>query len=203
MRWTVDKGSIESAFAGVLDEDNEYYSVLPYSRGKVPHLRHEAIFQPAVGDDKVNVSLRYDATGKWPSGPVPKGLQRSAEFLERLLTIQSVGPVRCQAEFRYSVSSNIDTVIPLPFDFGAPGDPSQPIDEIRGIRGVKHPDGSAQRPGYNFILERSGDEGIRLWLGFELPAGPVELTPEKALSIANDVAGKLVLKKKGSRREQS
>jgi hypothetical protein len=118
--------------------------------------------------------------------------------MERLLGVGAnvLGPAWCRAEFEYPNGNDYSTVFPLPFELDTTGEIAWPIDEIRGIRGLKREPGSSGPPAYNFTLDRRADESIWLLLTFDLPAGPVEDAPDQALKIATQIANEFVSKQR-------
>jgi hypothetical protein len=201
IHWPIlDEQQFKEVFADLLDNDGDFFSAVLYRRSKVEHRRVQLVSRTS-DDNEYFVWLRFDARGDWLPGPLPKRLQwNEAAFVERLQEMRSFGAARCRAEFEYPEGNRYDTVFPLPFKLDAPGEYPWPIDEIRGVRGVKHDPGVPGRPRYRFTLDRSTDESISLLLMFELPLGPSVEAPALALKAATDIAAEFVIKNRSAAR---
>lgn len=180
----------EEQFGELLGPDGSFIAVLSYTRGRVLHYRVETAQLGPDEDDPLLVTVQYRCdTEGLPE--VPKFLQEAAWLLDPLMAVQVASAVECHADFTFPDSPRLRTVVPLPSS-AAPLDVSPyVIDEIRGIRGVKHDDEEFGLPGYSFTLDRLSTNEIALSLDFVQAAGPPDGAAKAALDNAVFIARRL------------
>lgn len=191
--------AVESAFGDALDEDGDALAVRKYSASKTPHILSEYLRK---SDDlaRLVVSISYDAGSSVPATAVPKELQGELELIDRFKRLEDSYETHCHVDFRFGSSDETGggAWFPLPTPTSAPGrEAPSPVDEIRGIRGVKLVEGSDELE-YDFVLDRPLNRDISLSVTFDLIVAVDRGTPQAVLDRASGVAARLGL---SSRRE--
>jgi hypothetical protein len=188
--WTVPYTPwAEEQFGELLDDSGSMIAVFAYTRSKTLHYRLETARRSPEGDTlQVTVQYRCDTEGL---PPVPKSLHEPAWLLEPLLEVRVEGAVQCHADFTFADSDRLKMAIHLPFPAASLTD-AYAVDEIRGIRGIKHDDDRFGFAGYAFTLDRLASGDIALSVDFVQEAGPPYEAAEAALGNAEFIARGLV-----------
>lgn len=189
--WTVPYTPwAEEQFGELLDAAGSFIAVLAYSRSKVLHFRLETA-EFGAEDDTLLVTVQYRCdTAGLP--PVPRTIQEAAWLIEPLLEVRVESAVEVHADFTFPDSDRLRTVVPLPSPAAVLDANPYAVDEIRGIRGVKHDTPDLGLPGYSFTLDRLAGGEVALSLDFAQAAGPPYEAAEAALRNAEFIAHGLV-----------
>lgn len=185
--WTDDVPGIVS---GLLTDD-EFSSARKYRAGKTEHVVWESLVRrrrTGSEPDDLLVTVQYE-TRYVPPGSVPKFFRRENELLSRLDYLPEPGAVACHVDLRFEVVSSTagGMWFPLPASVPSAGqDIAPPVDEIRGIRGVKKR--GKDGVDYSFTLDRPNNGPIFLSIDFELAGRLTPQTPGKALARAREIA---------------
>lgn len=177
-------------FSSLVPEEEVRVIELVYNKNRVSHSWMEiATHDQETG--KIWVRLRYEVQPE--SRP---STSSSADHSELYFFLRDEEPecvAGCEVEFDFPDSPSIRTVFPLPFVLNTSSEFSVPLDEIRGIRGVKFGDDGTQEISYNFIMDRPYNEDLWLLVKFNLSNVDPEMVPHEALARAKGIAASIVL----------
>jgi hypothetical protein len=183
-----------AAFGHLLSAEGSFYGALSYTRGKVLHYRIEAAQLTGEEGDSLTVTVQYQ-TNYGLLAAIPKFLQDEAWLLEGLMDAAGEIPILCNAGFLWANAPTLQTAFPLPFRMPTK-ERFPPIDEIIGIRGVKHEKPGDVLKGYSFTLDRLPENDVTLNLEFSIAAGPADRAPQSAVSEAAFIARRIVFENK-------
>jgi hypothetical protein len=174
-----------------------WFSINVYSINRVRHMVREMML---VNPDRTEatLSIQYVAGERVPETKPPKNLTKSASLLdilereEQALFFSIRTEIESYKEETESVVGSDAMVFPLPSDVSVSEDSQSPIDQIRGIRGVKFQKGSRDEVAYSFLLDRPENEEVSLSLMFDLSGAP-EAVVDQSLSMTDEIASKFGL----------
>lgn len=174
-----------------------FLSVTKYQRSKKPHVLTEQVHRLPNDEGALLIEVIYSADEDIPEAPVPKVLRREGELLSHLAKVPLPASVSCRIDFRVDAvepsESGTSFLLPMRLEWPSTSTGS-PIDEIRGIRGIKWKfEGDDAELEYDFILDRPTNGPIFLSVDFGLNEPLTARTPDHALKCGTTVAAGLAL----------
>lgn len=157
---------VRELFLDTLDEGQEVLSFSTYVKDSVPYLVTERFeFAEPVSEGYL-AYVEYTLLDALPSEPPPEEYRREGLVFAHLSSMGEPIRLRCHVSFEFlpGDSSQVITAFPLPFPLSRRDD--SPIDEIRGVRGVKSIGEGASRTQYSFIMDRPSNQTVYLTVTF-------------------------------------
>lgn len=174
-------------------EAGRFFSVTPYSRGKVRHVIVESVdaANPELGPF---VWVRYETRSDLPGRLPPKIYRHEGKLVQRFNDVSQEFTMSCQVDFSIAadLAERSASWFPLPVTLSdLSPEISSPISEIRGIHGYKlksDQTNESEQVDYSFILDRPRNQDVYLSIEFSLTSTINNNVPqvilERALSIA-------------------
>lgn len=166
----------DSGVLSVLNEESladspEQLHVGTYRRSKTAHALVEFLaLHPEDDDEHVFVSIEYGMDQPLVTEPVPQEMKLQTSVLERLSGLKTTFLRRYIAMDFSDETSMAGLFFPLPLRYSDPDSgglgETWPMDELRGIRGVRYADGT-ENVLFSFILERPNNKDVSLRLTLE------------------------------------
>ncbi len=202
--WT---DQVAEAFGDLL-HDNQWFAIRKYSIARQEHARIEHLYR---GEDPGNpepngplhVGLYYQTSDRLPPGKVPKSLRGEGEILSRLSRLNTPTNSTAHVDFQFEHDEGMARSLWFPLPIPTPtsfSSTAAPVDEIRGIRGVKKRDEGVDDLRYWFILDRPTNQEITLSVELFLAAPLSAEAPQLAFREAVDLARRLGLRSTGGTR---
>ena len=187
------EGEVEEVFRDVL-EGRRLLAATKYRAGNARHLITQELLSMDADSPRLLVSVSYETGEFVPDSPVPKELRGDIGLVDRMGQLALPYTVRCHVHFEIRESDVTDRGMWFPLPFPTRGGEDGPIDEIRGVRGVKKMP-SSDDLAYSFILDRPTNADVDLVLNFSLEGKLDYEAPSRALDRAIDVTGRLGLRR--------
>lgn len=186
--------SVRGLFSDLLEEDQDVLSLSTYVKNSSPYLVTERFESGEPDPEGFFAYVEYELLGALPSEPPPEEVRREGVVFERLRAMAEPIRLHCHVAFEFSPEDppRVITAFPLPWPF--PERDDSPIDEIRGIRGVKYLGEGASRTQYSFIMDRPSNQTVYLTVTFFRTASVTARTLGGILRSATNVADRLVRK---------
>lgn len=180
---------VASLFDEILEEDR-FISLRKYRAGKTDHVLTEftsRFREGEGGSDDLAVRIEYNIAAV-PDGSVPRELRREGQLLPRLATLPEPATLECHADFSFEIDEGAvgSMWFPLPTSIPPVRGVELPVDEIRGIRGVKRR--GEEDTEYSFILDRPRNGPLFLSVDFQLRGRLSAHTLVEVLDHAKNVA---------------
>lgn len=207
--WFSKESRVADLFSAWASDQGFYMQTRTYRRDHTPHWMEERAFASPDSEDRhIFYSLEYTLSSPFQSHVLPDVFTKGSFLFDSIKDL-AINGLSGNVEMRFDESdSELESLFfPLPIPYERPIEVGNqwPMDELRGIRGIRYHEDTKQ-VAYNFILERPLNQTIYLSLDLQnfeshTLTGSIDHAISEATTIALNMGLPCRIQRKKSRKE--